>query len=123
MARVTSSEVKEILNTTLTLDAFITAANLIVTDHLGTSGLSAERLKEIERWLTAHFAVVRDVDENVMSKSTGDASVSIMGKSGLGLDGSRYGQQVKLLDSTGRLSDLGKTRVKVEIIESVDMSD
>ena len=61
--RVTGSEVKEIFQTTLTaseVEVFITPANQLVTEKLAASGLSDDRLKEIERWLAAHLLAVRD---------------------------------------------------------------
>src|SRR3990167_11412597 len=55
MARVTSIEVKEIISTDIAdLTAYITAANLLVTEVLGGL-LSDALLKEIERWLSAHL--------------------------------------------------------------------
>ena len=57
--RVNVNEVKEILNTSideLNITAFIKAANLTVTELLGSdTTLSDDQLKEIERFLAAHF--------------------------------------------------------------------
>ena len=115
MARVTADEVKEILDTAINLGAFIQAANLLVTDVLGGTSLSADRLKEIERWLTAHLACARDPRSR--SVKIGMSATQFEGKSGLGLDATSYGQQVRLLDTTGSLARLGMKRARIVVAE------
>ena len=113
--RVSDSEVKEIIDTdTDDIAPFIKVANILVTAKLGGQGLSDDQLKEIERWLAAHFVSMRD--PRIMSEKTGEASVTYYGKSGLGLDGSQYGQTVKILDTTGILSSIGKMAVKLDVM-------
>jgi len=105
--RVTSDEVKEIIDTDISdISTFITAANLIVTDKLGSAGLSSALMKEIERWLSAHFVAIRD--QMPQSEKTGESSIKYQGKTDMGLDFTSYGQQVKLLDTSGILVALGK---------------
>lgn len=114
MARVTATEVKEIIDTSLTdaqINTMITAANLTVTKHLGDQGLSSDLLKEIERWLSAHFCHARDPREQ--EKSIDSTRVKFQGQTGLGLDATFYGQQVKVLDPTGRLAKLGQKRATI----------
>ena len=63
MARATEAEVKEIIETDRTdeqVTPFLKAANLLVTDVLTGLGYSDDLLKEIERWLAAHFVAIRD---------------------------------------------------------------
>jgi hypothetical protein len=118
--RVTGVEVKQIIKTTLAADevtVFITPANLLVTNKLGSSTLDDATLKEIEKWLTAHFVCIRE--KRASSKSVGGASVSYEGQTAMGLDFSSYGQQVKLLDTTGILSSIGK---RVPYLEAIDPS-
>lgn len=108
--RVSDSEVKEIISTDITdTTPFITAANLIITAKLSGEGLSDAYLKELERWLAAHMVAARD--QGIISEKTGAASVTYFAKVGLGLDGSTWGQRVKLLDTTGILASLGKKKV------------
>lgn len=119
--RCTEIEVKEIIDTTLTeneIAPFITAANLIVTDILTGSGLLSAQLKEIERWLTAHFVAIRD--PRISAEKTEGASATYHGKSDMGLDHTPYGQQVKLLDTTGALANLGKRKASVETLNFLD---
>ena len=103
MARVTSAEVQEILDTTITLTAFITAATLLVDQHLLDADLPTALLKEIERWLAAHFACMLDPRLRDMHK--GDTSATFeLGRQGLGLQATTYGQQALALDASGLLA-------------------
>jgi len=119
MARVTSSEVLAIIDTTLTsddIDPFITAANLVVTDMTADAGYGASLLKEIERWLAAHLAAIRD--PRVKSESIEESSQAFHGLSGMGLEHTPYGQQVLVLDYKGFFAEAqnAKTRADVRAI-------
>ncbi len=120
MARVTSDEVKEIINSALTnLIPFIAAANTLVTDELSGLGLSATRLKEIERWLAAHLvAVSRDRSlGQVVEKEIGKTREKYMSfPSGLAINSSSYGQQAALLDTTGTLANLGRKKAAFRVV-------
>lgn len=118
--RVTGDEVKEIINTTLTsaqLAPFITAANLLVTKKCSAAGYSTDELKEIERWLAAHFASVRDPSSSALvSKTIGEASETYqVGKGSssvsFSLETTRYGAQALLLAYAGCLNSLGRQKV------------
>lgn len=114
MARVTEAEVREIIDVDegISLAAFIAAANLTITAQMTGSGLAVATLKELERWLAAHFVAIRD--PRTSSESIGGASISYtVPKLGAGLDSTPYGQQVKLLDSTGILSTVGMRRARI----------
>lgn len=139
--RVTSTEVKQILVTVLTgsqLDPFITAANLIVTEKLGTSGLGDALLKEVERWLSAHFIYVSNPSYSstaknargvVISEKVGDATIEYADISkgvypNLGLlSGTVYGQQAIIIDLTGTLANLGKKRASVNVFDVINTDD
>ena len=112
MARITEAEVKEIIDTSITssLVAFIAAASSMVEDELVGKGLSATRLKEIERYLSAHFVSVKDVSQGqVVSEKIGDAQIDYKQfAAGKALDSSRYGQMAILLDTSGTLASIGK---------------
>lgn len=108
MARVNGAEVKQIIETDLTaaeIDPFITVANILV-DQI--TGLSAATLKEIERWLAAHYVAIRDPRQT--KEVIGDAEDTYAVKVGFGLDGTTYGQQAKALDTTGTLVSMGKKK-------------
>ena len=116
MARVTSDEVKEIIEVSsevTDLTPFITAANLMVTDYL--DGVhSDELLKEIERWLAAHFVSIRD--NRRASEKADDVAESYQYKLGLGLESSMYGQQAMRMDSSGKLTTANKSGGKKSAI-------
>lgn len=119
--RVTSDEVKEIIDTSLTVDAFITAANLIVTNHLTDSDLGTSTLKEIERWISSHLVAINDpkIKSETIGKAKQDFSIGPLGK---GLEFTSWGQQALLLDTSGILRGVGKTRAKIEAINFSDYS-
>jgi len=116
--RVTATEVKEIIETSLSgaaISPFITVANLTVNQHLADKGLDEALLKEIERWLAAHFVAIRD--PVVKSSKLGDADDTFHGESAMWLDFTPYGQQVKILDPTGTLAaNIGKRRAFMEVL-------
>jgi hypothetical protein len=114
--------IKEILETSLSdtaIEAYIGAANLIITQSLSSSGLSDLLLTELERWLTCHL-IASTRERQVKSEETGQAKVSYDSKIGLGLDLTTYGQQCKLLDPTGLLSKLGKQAASIYAVPSFD---
>jgi hypothetical protein len=125
MPRVTSDELREIFDTTLTddtLDTFIAIANRIVTSYLGTTTLltDAEK-KDVELFLSAHLASTMRDPQAQQEAITGAAGVNVtyMGRTGLGLDGSMFGQTVKMLDKTGILA-LQKKEASVYAVPSFD---
>lgn len=117
--RVSTEEVKEIINTSITdCTPFIIAANTLINKFLsGCEDLSADQLKEIERWLAAHFVAIRDPQAS--SESTGSASASYqVAKAGDGLDSTSWGQMAKILDTSGILSaSVGLKRASVKAID------
>jgi len=121
--RVIADELKEIIDTTRAdgvLDTFITAANQMVTEHLGSSGLSDDQLKEIERWLAAHL-LASTLELQVKSEGTKDANISYQGQTGKGLDFTSYGQMVKMLDTTGTLAQVvGMKKASIYAVASFE---
>jgi hypothetical protein len=108
-ARTTYAEVSEIIQTTLTeaqVNAFINSASRLVSATLATAGLASDVLEDIEMWLAAHLLSTRDM--RAQQEALGSYSVTYQGQTGLGLDATFYGQQVKLLDTSGLLANVGK---------------
>ena len=127
--RVDPNEVKDIIDTSISeasIEAYITAANLTVTAFLGDSVLTAPQLKEIERWLTAHL-IACSRQREISDEAAGEAKVSYVTEYsmfGKGLDATLYGQQVKMLDTTGTLAaDLGAAALKSASIYAVTSFD
>lgn len=114
--RATEAEVKEIIDTDITVGQvtpFLKAANLLVTNVLTDQEYSADLLKEIERWLAAHFVAIRD--PRTTKEKIGQAEDTYQGKFGEGLSGTSYGQQVMLLDYKGVLAELSATKGGAEV--------
>ena len=107
-ARVTASEVIDIMDTSLTeseVVPFVVSANLVVTNALSGYGYSDDMLKEIEQYLAAHFAALKD--PLISKENFGDAGATYEGKTGMHLDQTSYGQRVWLLDYKRILSNEG----------------
>ena len=124
MARTSAEEVKQIMdNCTVSstiIDEFITAANLTVTEILSNdTTLSTSQKREIERWLTAHMLAVT-ICKTATTEKLGDASVTYTGKFGQGLASSPYGQMVLVIDTTGKMSNIGKRGASIHAITSFD---
>lgn len=114
--RATEAMVKEIINTDLTdeqVTPFLAAANTMVTDLLLGENYSTATLQEIERWLAAHFVAVRD--PQVTQEKTDDAQATYEGKTGMGLNSTRYGQQAMLLDHHGILARVASSKRPAEV--------
>lgn len=110
--RVTSADVLAIFKAptgVTNLAPFITAADLLIDQHLADEGLSDALVKEISRWLSAHYACMRY--QRLSSQKIGPAAdsyqTSAPGKRYL-LSSTDYGQQAIALDPTGKLLKLSK---------------
>lgn len=116
MARVTDTEVKEIFATTRDTTPFIETATLLVDEELVGSGLSDNRLTQIELYLAAHLASTSINHGGLKSRKIGDSEEEYRGPVGsaVGMLSSPYGQQAVALDSTGTLGTLSKSTVKAE---------
>lgn len=117
MSRTTEAAVKLILDRhydtahAASLVPFIDTASSLVNkvstfDAANGSTLSSTDLELIERWLSAHFYA--QSDQLYTSKSTGKASGSFQGQTGMHLENTIYGQQAMLLDTSGYLSAVQK---------------
>lgn len=117
-ARVTDADVLAIIDTELAdLSPFITAAHLLVEQYLGTCGLDPALLKEIERWVSAHYVCSRDPRKR--SETMGDASVTYetaMQGENKGLYATSYGKQAITLDPTGSLAGMGMKSASMEAL-------
>ena len=125
MPRVTEEEVEEIIevdSAILSLDPFITAANLLVTEELyddSAIDFSESRYKEIERWLAAHFTAIRDMRS--AAERAGTVGQEFQYNLGLNLQVTIYGQQALALDTSGTLAALSQGKPKYQSsIEHLD---
>jgi hypothetical protein len=120
--RIQASDVKEIMDNCTTEDTvvetFIDAGELVITQILGNvTSLSTDQLKEIERWFVAHM-IASTVFRTTASEKVGDAEVRYTGQWGKNLDSTPYGQMVKILDTTGKMSNLGKMSATIYAVKS-----
>ena len=116
--RVTQSDVEEIFNNpkSFALSPYITAAHLVVENRL-VGKLDEGTLKEIERWLAAHFAAAGDERLRAWRiQEFGENRAEVTGKFGMGLDLTQYGQMVKVLDTTGTLVRSSKPGARFAVI-------
>lgn len=113
--RVTPMEVKQIISTTLDPTPFIMAASTLVDNVLSGTDLSADTLYEIERYLAAHFMTARQ--QQVRSQKIGDAQETYSTAFGEMLKSSTYGQMALVLDTSGKLADVGKRPAKLQTVD------
>lgn len=117
MPRVIDAEVKEIFDTQIDTSPFILAATNLVTNVVVAAdcdpALDTAELKEIERWLAAHFACLRD--PIALRSKIGDseawlfpAAVTTAWSKGLGL--TPYGQTAMVIDRSGALAAMGQKK-------------
>lgn len=121
MARVTAVEVKQIMDNSqledYQVDPFVTAANEVVTDLLGSSGLGSTLLKEIERWFTAHL-IASSKERVARREEIDDVMIEYTGRFGSHLSSTPYGQVVETLDSTGKMSNAGNKEAGLWAVET-----
>ena len=118
MPRVTNSDVLGIFATDIATTPFIVTANLIVNEELVPLALYSEaRLFQLELWLSAHFACMLDPRETSVQAG---ATASFEGKTAMGLDFTRYGQQVKILDKSGTLARLDKLKGRITVASRIE---
>ena len=119
--------VKEIIDTDLTdarINRFINAAYYTakpISGNLTDCGGSS-MFCEIVVWLAAHFITAYERQSKSESVS-GEWSVSYMGKEGMGLEASLYGQQVLAMDCSGILSKVGMKRATFDVISYEDLEE
>jgi hypothetical protein len=124
MAYVTPDEVIGVMEecslTSEQVDPYILSAHLFVTDILKNSGLSASRLKDIEKYLAAHF--IASIHSRPSSREkVGEVEVEYSNtKFGEGLKSTPYGQMVSMLDTTGLIAASGKRAATFFVPKSFD---
>lgn len=108
--RTTAAKVGSIvdMDSTVDVEAFIEAANQIVTDVCISSGYTDAKLIRIETWLAAHFYLVYDPAAAPDKEKAGSVSISYLAKIGFYFRLTRHGQMAMALDTEGNLSQLNK---------------
>lgn len=125
--RVNAAEVKEIINTNLSdviVSSSIDIASRLVDDVVAGNGPAADRLPDIELYLSAHLIALRDQDEGMtIEQDVGDAKAKYSGRYWMGLNLTRYGQMAIVLDTSGRLAGLtlGKPKALFTVVAPIDV--
>jgi hypothetical protein len=115
MVRATADSVKKLVPTDISdLTIFIETANMVVNDNLLTTGISEPGLTKIEIYLAAHFLCL--VERQPKSQKFGDSASKFLGVSGLGLNGTLFGQSAIILDYSGKLRNASNDYAKIEVI-------
>lgn len=125
-ATTTADELREILETDLSdaiLNAFINAAYAFRVEYLGSAGLSTAILKEIEKWLAAHYASVARERQAASEDIAGEYRVTYTGKTDMYLESTLYGQMAIGFDPSGILANVGLKGISFEIYETSDHSE
>lgn len=120
MARATEAEVKQINRETTWTEEQITAylelANNKVTDIYSVDDYSTTTLRQIEAVLAAHFVALADPE--VTEEKIDDLRVKYGGPLGPGLQQTRYGQILLLIDHKGIIAGVGSMgEAKIEAID------
>lgn len=130
MARVTSDEVRDIMlgvPAAKDLTPFITVATTLLDKVIVEpypDEYTDEYLKELERWLAAHFTAIDYT--KLASETIGPVSEWYQFKVGLNLNVTMYGQQLLIMDTTGafaalqKQADKGKRRAGITHLGTVD---
>ncbi len=124
MARTTATEVKQIMDDLTAsdpvIDAYITAANTLVTFVLGSDTAIGNTLRgEVEKWFTAHM-IACTIHRTTETERLGDASVKYTGQFRENLSSTPYGQMVMQLDPTGKMGNIGKKGASMFAVTSFD---
>jgi len=124
MARVTVTEVKEVMDNCTVADTivntFILVGELLI-DKVFTNDtvLGSDVLKEVERFYVAHL-VAMTKSRVTTEEKLGEAAVKYAGKYGMNLDATPYGQIAKQLDTTGKLASVGKQVASMKAVKNFD---
>lgn len=110
--RVTATEVKDIMDncqvTDTVVDIYISVASKVIDSVFsGDTTTSAELLKEIERWYSAHL-IASTLERISYEEKIGDAAIIYAAKMGRGFESTPYGQALLQIDVTGKLARMGK---------------
>jgi len=94
------------VKSTISITPFIEVASAIVTKHCTDAAFTEAELELVERWLSAHFYRMRELQ--VASNRAGLVSQSFNSVLYTGFDNSTYGQMAMRIDWSGALSALNE---------------
>lgn len=123
---ISAADVTEIMDncglSDSTVAAYIDTAETFVDEVFSEDTyISDDLLLEIKKWFAAHM-IAATTWRTTESEKIGDAQVKYTGKWGMYLDGTPYGQMVKILDTTGKMGKVGKRQATLKAIVSFSTS-
>lgn len=108
--RASASDVKKIADLSdlsdSEIDTFISDANAIVNARV-KGYVDSNLLQPIEEWLAAHLAVMNPNEKPAKWEGVGLSEMRYEGEYGLGLNHTRYGQQVLWMAPKGIMAPTG----------------
>ena len=117
MSRTDAEAINGVFDSSLSktqLETWAEVASDLVDEVAAANGSVAdERLRRIETQLAAHFASSQD--QRISETDRQSVSVSYQGETGMDLDGTKYGQTAKLLDSTNTLENANKPTASLTV--------
>lgn len=115
---ITAAELREIYDTErddTELQAFLDTAQTFTDDRLAGKGLTDAVLKQVQRYLAAHFLFVTDAGVHAALR-VGDVNERFTSHDkNPGLFDSRWGCMAVVLDSSGTLAALARPAPKAEL--------
>ena len=118
MPRVTVAEVRLIIDTERTdpqVTAYIGTGSVFVDALLLDKGLTEPQLKEIERWLSAHF-IATAMERQAIHQKAGPAEQRFSDIFSKGLNNTTFGQAAIALDTSGTLLALDRRNMILKAI-------
>lgn len=120
--RTTAIAVKGVIDTTLESDeieVYIGHANLIVTRVTAEESLSAELLKQIETYLSAHLIAIGK-ERQPLEERVGDIWLVYQESPSGFLESTTYGRMVLFLDTSGVFQKSSMKKVSIKAIKQVN---
>lgn len=122
--RTTAAEVKQILDgctiSDTIVDVYIASASRLVDSvYANDTTMTDAQLEDIELWLSAHM-IACTLTRQTSQETVDDVSVKYTGYWSKDLESTSYGQMVKVLDTSGKMGNLGKKEAKLTTITSFD---
>lgn len=93
--------------------SFIESAHVLLCAVLDGYGIPTSLLTQIEKYLSAHFAVI--AYPATQREGVGPLTRSYVSKVDLRLDNTRYGQQALAIDPTGVLAEISAGKFKKSV--------
>ena len=107
--RVNENDVAGIIDTDKDIKPYLKTANIVINNTFsGNTTVDDDTLAQLEQWICAHF--IEADTGTIVAQKIDDSSDKFADHLGMGLDSTRFGQMVKLIDPSGLLASLDKSQ-------------